>query len=89
MSVEPLRSAPEASGPDQRAAARAAKATRASILPKANWPSERRTSKAAPGLPAGINIATILDCILLTSGSKLDDLYQAIPVPGMRTPSDQ
>ena len=81
MSVEPLRSAPEASGPDQRAAARAAKATRASILPKANWPSERRTSKAAPGLPAGINIATILDCIPLLLGSKLDELYQAISMP--------
>jgi hypothetical protein len=66
MSVEPTQSVPEASGSDHRAAARAAQATRASILPKANWPSERRTSKAAPGLPAGINIATILDCILLT-----------------------
>jgi hypothetical protein len=74
MSDEPLRSAPEVSGPDHRAAARAAKATRASILSNANWPSERRTNKAAPGLPAGINIATILDCIPLTSGSRLDDI---------------
>ena len=81
MSVEPLLSVPEASGPDQRAAARAAKATRASILPNANWPSDRRTSNAAPGLPAGINIATILDCIPLTSGSRLDALYLAIRVP--------
>jgi hypothetical protein len=70
MSVEPLASEPDDSGTDHRAAARAAKATRASILPNANWPSERRTSKAAPGLPAGINIATILDCILRTSGSN-------------------
>jgi len=70
MSVEPVRSAAEPSAPDHRVAARAAKATRASILPNANWPSERRTSKAAPGLPAGINIATILDCILRTSGSN-------------------
>jgi hypothetical protein len=81
MSVEPLRSAPEPSVPDHRAAARAAKATRASILAKANWPSERRTSNAAPGLPAGINIATILDCIPLTSGSRLDALYLANRVP--------
>jgi hypothetical protein len=81
MSVELLRSAPEASGPGHRAAARAAKATRASILPNANWPSERRTNKAAPGLPAGINIATILDCISLNSGSRLDDLYVASSMP--------
>ena len=36
---------------------------RASILAKANWPSARRMSKVAPGLPSGISIAMISDCI--------------------------
>jgi hypothetical protein len=83
MSAEPFRSAPEPSLRDQVAAVRAAMATRASIRSKANWPSERRTSKAAPGEPAGINIATTVDCIRCPQGPEhvLDDNIQAIGVP--------
>jgi hypothetical protein len=48
---------------DHLAAARAAQATRASILSTENWPVERRTIKAAPELPSGINIPMTTDCI--------------------------
>jgi hypothetical protein len=61
-SRDPAKSAAAAPLRDHLAAARAAEATRASIRSMANWPSARRTRRAAPGLPSGINIATNIDC---------------------------
>src|ERR1700678_308727 len=47
----------------KRPASRAAAATRASILARANWPSPRRTSNVASRLPSAANNAMTFDCI--------------------------
>ncbi len=74
-----LLSMPEASLAIKLAATRAAEATRASIRSKANWPSARRTNKVAPGLPSGINIAMITDCMTVNQAIGVPDQeYQRI-----------